>query len=117
MLKQLSICAALLVLATGAVNAQQREAVVQRVGVAGAEFDLAVVSAKPSASSLDWREEMDPHLVHVGGGKLLLAYDYLTQSVFPQIESMLAPSCVFQADSRKSELRSPVAIYVVPKAD
>jgi hypothetical protein len=63
MLKQLSICTALVMLATGAANAQQREAVVQRVAVMGAEFDLAVVSAKPGALSLDWREEMDPHLV------------------------------------------------------
>lgn len=117
MLKYLSVCVAVIGLATGGASAQQREAVLQRVAIAGAAFDLAVISVKPDAPVLDLREEIDPLLVHVAGGELVLAYDDGAQSIFPQIESMLSPSCTFNVNGKTSVSRAPVAIYMVPKAD
>ena len=117
MLKQLSICAALIAFATGSVNAQQREAALQRVVLAGSEFDLAVVSVKPGAQILDMRKEIDPLLVHVAGGELAVSYDQGTQNVFPQIEAMLSPICVGGGNGKVDKSRMPIAIYLVPKAD
>ena len=46
MLKHLSICAALIAFTAGAANAQQKEAILQKLEVPGAAFDIIV--AMPS---------------------------------------------------------------------
>lgn len=51
MLKHLSICAALIALATGSVNAQQQEAVLQKMQVPGAGFDIILAMPKPSGAT------------------------------------------------------------------
>ena len=50
MLKHLSVCAALIAFATGSANAQQREAVLQRIAVPGG-FDIVLAMPKPGGAT------------------------------------------------------------------
>jgi hypothetical protein len=51
MIKHLSICVALMSLATGSATAQQKEAVLQRMEVPGAAFDMWCTSSAVSSLS------------------------------------------------------------------
>ena len=46
MLKYFSICAALVALGSGSANAQQQEAVLQKMEVPGADFDIILAMPK-----------------------------------------------------------------------
>ena len=63
MLKHLSIFTALIVLGTGSANAQQREAVLQKVEVPNAGFNLVLAMPKPGTPSLYLRDQPDPNAV------------------------------------------------------
>src|SRR4029453_11381272 len=74
--KRLSICAALCALMSGPVVAQQQEAVLKRLELPEAAFDLVVVLPKsPPRPFYDLSESPDALVVHVIGGKLVLTFD------------------------------------------
>ena len=53
MLKQLSICAALIAFTAGAANAQQKEATLQRLEVPGAAFDIIIAMPRPQGMTFE----------------------------------------------------------------
>ena len=75
MLKHLSICAALIAFAAGAANAQQKEAILQKLEVPGAAFDIIVAMPKPQGVTFDLSESPDALVVHLIGGELALGFD------------------------------------------
>ena len=56
MLKHLSICVALIAFGIGSASAQQREAILQKVEVPGAAFDLMLATPKTPAVIIDLSE-------------------------------------------------------------
>ena len=56
MLKHLSICAALIAFAAGAASAQQKEAVLQKMEVPGAAFDIILAMPKSQGATFDLSE-------------------------------------------------------------
>jgi hypothetical protein len=109
MLKHLLVSGALIIFGATASNAQQREALLQRLEVPATDFDIILVTAKPGSPRVDYRSEPDPHLFYLAGGELVRDYDGEMQRLFPDVTSLLRPSCLTRDD------HTPVAIYIVPK--
>lgn len=62
------------VIGAGAAQSQQREAVLQRIEIAGAAFEIVIAAPKPGGASADYRATPDPNLVYLGDGNLVYAY-------------------------------------------
>ena len=116
MFKQLSICAAFIAFTMPAANAQQREAILQKVEVPGAPFDLVLATAKSPAAIFDLAESPDALVIHLVGGELALGFE--------SAEEMLKASDIlrssvgafhFRRDDRNA--RVPAAVYVIAKGD
>lgn len=112
MLKYISICAALVALGMGPASAQQQEAVLQKIEIPNAGFDIVLVMAKPDAPTIELRGQPDPGVVYLAGGKLVLAYDAAAQALLGDAAALLVPASIFHAEHRADS--SPVAVYVVP---
>lgn len=117
MLKSALIATMLAALVWGQASAQQREAVLQKVDVPAAGFDIVVALAKPGSPAVDLRAQPDPTVLYLMGGELVTAYTGETQKVFPDIGALTVPACAFHAESQTGGKRTPVAIYLVPKKD
>jgi hypothetical protein len=109
MLKYLLISGALIAFGAQASRAQQQEAHLQRLEVSAAGFDIILVTAKQNSPQVDYRGEPHPHLIYLAEGELVHAYDSNMQRLFPDLSSVLRPSCITR------DGRIPVAIYIVPK--
>lgn len=115
MLKQFSICAALVALGMGSANAQYREAVLQKVEVPAAGFDILLATAKPDG----WR--LEPHLDSWPWAPVVYLGDGLAHPITKEllrltggVDALTLPACSFQADDGRGS-PGPVALYVVPK--
>ena len=116
MLKHFSICAALIAFATGATNAQQREAVLQRVGVPGTAFDIILATPAPEGIVYDLAETPDALLLNLIGGKLALGFESV-DDMLHVADRLRTPSCALQVRTKVSKSEIPVAIYVVSKGE
>src|SRR5262245_30173527 len=102
------------VISAGAAQAQQREAVLQRVEVAKADFHVVIATAKPGSPMVDFREDPDPNVVYLPAGDLVFAYTGGRED--REEEAILAsPVCTFNVERRGSIPRTAVVIYAVPK--
>jgi hypothetical protein len=116
MLKHLSICAVLIAFATGSVNAQQQEAVLQKLEVPGAAFDIILAMPKPSGATYNLGNSPDALLVHLTGGELALGFDG-AEKMLKALDSLQLPVCSFHVENKDSKSRKPVAVYIVPKGE
>jgi len=114
MFKQLSICAALLVFTAGSANAQQKEAVLQRMEVPGAAFDIILAMPKPQGAIFDYSESPDALVVHLIGGELALGFDG-EERMLAALDSLRMPVCAFHVEGKNPATRNPVSVYIVPK--
>ena len=117
MLKQLSICAAIVVLATGSANAQQSEPVWQKLEVPGADFVVVfATTTNPQTANNSLRASPDPLVVYPAGSELAFAIDGEVEKLFKGIGRVEFPACAFRIE-RKG--RKPVAAiaYVLPKEE
>jgi len=115
MLKHLSICAALVVLGTSAVNAQQQEAVLKKLEVPGAGFDIVIAMPKSqTGATIDYEKSPDALVVRLIGGELALAFDG-EAAMLKAIDTLQLSVCAFHVESKDRKLSNPVALYVVPK--
>ena len=114
MLKYLPLCAALAVLGTGSVSAQQREAVFQKVVVPNAGFNLVLAMPKPGAPITYLRGQPDPNVAYLMGEELVYAYTGNQQEPL-DIGTLMAPACSFHVDRREGGPRTPMVVYVVPE--
>ena len=114
MFRQLWLCAVFLALA-GSAGAQEREAVLQKVDVPGAGFDLIVAMPKADGVIYDLADSPDALLVRLAGGGLALGFER-PEAMLTAANSLRRPVCAF-VDGSAGEQRTPVAIYLVPKAE
>jgi hypothetical protein len=115
MLKQLSICAAIVVLATGSANAQQSDPLWQKLEVPGADFIVVfATTTNPMASNNSLRASPDPLVVYPAGSELAFAVDGEVEKLFKDIGGVEFPACAFRIERQG---RRPVAAiaYVLPK--
>jgi hypothetical protein len=118
MLKQLSICAALLLLGNAGVKAQQsqQEAVLQKLEVRGAAFDIVLAMPKsPAQANLDLRGQPDPLMVYLAGGELVMAVHSELQGTFKDLGALQSPLAIFHVERNGS--KSSVAVYPIPKGE
>lgn len=102
------------VVGASAAQSQQREAVLQRVEIAGAGFDIVIATAKPGGATADYRAQPDPYLVYLGNGDLVYAYTGDRQD--PAGDAIFRPpACTFRVEHSESNTRTPIVIYVIPK--
>jgi hypothetical protein len=102
------------VIGAGAAQSQQREAVLQRIEIAGAGFDVVIATPKPGSASADYRAQPDPNLVYLGNGDLIHAYTGDRQD--PAGDAIFSPpASTFNVEHKASGTRTPVVIYVIPK--
>lgn len=113
MLKYISICAALAVVGTGAVNAQQREAILQNVELPGTGLDIVLAMPKSPGATIDLAKSPDALVVHLIGGKLALTFND-EKEMLKTFKSLQRPACDFQAASKGRALQMPVSAYVAP---
>ena len=117
MFKRLSICAVFIALGIGSVNAQQRQALLQKIEVPNAGFDLVIAMAKPGGPTFDFRNQPDPNVVYLMGGQLVVADVGEVQKVFNDVGVMLVPACSFQAESKGNHPQAAASIYVIPRSE
>jgi hypothetical protein len=89
MLKCLSTLTTLVVLATGSANAQQREAVFQKIVVPGSNFDIVNAIAKAGGQIGDYRSQPDPNVVYLGNDLVIAFTPELAETI--DIEKLLHP--------------------------
>lgn len=114
MFKQLSICTALIAFATGSANGQQREAILQKVEVPGAAFDLMLATPKTPAVVIDLSESPDALVIHLVGGELALGFEK-AEDMLKASEFLRSPVGAFHIRRDSSNARVPAAVYMVPK--
>ena len=107
MFKYLPIFAALMVLATGSVNAQQREAIFQEIVVPGSNFDIVLAMAKPGSPTVNYAKEIDPNVIYLGNG-LVTAYT-------PELAEMVGIDTLLHPAHTTMAGYGTVLTYVVPK--
>jgi hypothetical protein len=115
MLKRLPLCAVLTVLSMGSLSAQQ-EAVLQKVEIPGADFDITLAVPKyPAGAIRDLGKSPDALILHLIGGQLVVGFD-TPEKMVAALESVRS-GCAFHVDGKGDKPPKPVAVFVVPKAE
>ena len=113
MLKHISICAALALLAMSPIKAQQHEAMLQQVELPGAGFYVVLATPKSPAGIMDLNSP-DALILPLIGGELALAFED-GWKMLQAIDFLKHPGCAFEVNSDDGKSTKPVSIYVVPK--
>jgi hypothetical protein len=112
----LAIIAALMIIGTGSADAQQQEAILQKIEVPNAGFDLILATAKPGSSLLYLRDQPDANVIYLGTD---LVYGYSDikpeMSELLDLATLMRPACSVQASPADKQSRTPVVVYIVPK--
>lgn len=116
MLKHISICAALIAFATGSVNAQQHEAILQKLEVQGEAFDIILAMPKSPGATYNLGNSPEALIVHLIGGELALGFDG-EEKMLKALNSLQLPVCAFHVENKDSTSRKPVSVYIVPKSE
>jgi len=116
MLKHLSICAALMALATGSANAQQKEAMLQRMEVPGAAIEIIVAMPKPQGAAFDLSASPDALLVYLTGGELAVGFDD-AEKMLKLLGTLRHPVGALRVQSPDQRSTIPVAVYLVPAGE
>lgn len=115
MLKYLSIFAAVTILGTGSVNAQQKDPDWQKVEVPGADFYIVfAISKSPTAPNKELRDQPDPLVVYPTGSELAFAVDHEVQKIFKDVGALQFPACAFRVE-RKLSSSTAAVVWVIPK--
>ena len=117
MLKHVTILGVLLALGTAPVAAQQQEAVLQRMRVAGADFDVVLAIPKSPPRMLDdLSMSPDALIMHLTGGQLVVAFEDPREMV-KAAESLRSSVSSFHCVSKDSKSCTPLVLYVVPRGE
>jgi hypothetical protein len=109
-------CALLVAFLAATANAQQREAVLQKVELADAGFNILIATAKLNGATADFRKDPDPNIVYLADGELVYSYTGRLQEL-ADLGILMAPACTFHVERRDYSPRTPVVIYVAPKGE
>jgi hypothetical protein len=110
MLKHLAICAILLVAPLSLVHAQEQEAVLQRLSVPGASFDLMLATPRVPAALIDLGSSPEAFVVHLAGHDLVLVFE-TGEQMLTTLNELKFPIGAFSTEQSGS-----LAAYIVPKA-
>jgi hypothetical protein len=113
MLKHVSICAALIVLATGLAKAQYLEAALHQAELPGAGFTFIVATPKSPATTINLGDTPDALVVPLTGGELALAFEDFGK-MFDAVDDLQHPVGAFRVKSGDAKSIEPVSIYVIP---
>jgi hypothetical protein len=117
MLKHLMVCGALLALGATPVAAQQQEAVLQRMRVAGADVDIVLAIPKSPPRMLDdLGMSPDALIIHLTGGQLVVAFED-PYEMLKAAESLRSSVSSFHCVTKDSKTCIPLALYVVPRGE
>ena len=116
MLKYFSICTAFIVIGTGSIHAQQREAVLQTIEVPGAVFDIVLAMPKTSGATIDLGRSPEALVMHLVGGELALVFESVEQ-MLETLDVLQTPVGAVPGQRTDSNSPIPVAVYIAPKAD
>jgi hypothetical protein len=118
MLRKLSMCTAVLAaLGPGPLAAQQQEAVLRRLEVPGAAFDIVLAIPKsPPRPFYDLSESPDALVVPLIGGMLVLTFEDALE-MMQTAQSLQSPVAASNVPGKETHSRVPFAVYVVRKAD
>jgi hypothetical protein len=111
MLRWLAIFTTLLVAETGPVQAQYQEAVLQRMVIPGAGFDLLLATPK-SASTID-NIDHDALVVRLIGGTLILSFENV-EAMFRAIDLLEQPIHASWIMTKSGASHIPISVYLVP---
>ena len=114
MLRQLTIFGAFLAFATNPVAGHQQEAVLQRISVSGAPFDIVLAKPKSPPKSMDGLNmSPDALIMHLTGGELIVAFEDAREmlKVAETLGSSIGSSYWVSKDG------THLAVYLVPKDD
>jgi hypothetical protein len=114
MLKQLSVCAALITFAADPVIAQQREAILHKVEVPGAAFEILFAVPKVPSTIIDLSESPDALVVHLVGGELVLGFES-AERMLETLDVLRSPLGALHVKPDGANAHTPVAVYFVPK--
>jgi hypothetical protein len=114
MLKHLTICAALIAFTSNFASAQHREAMLQKVEVPGAAFDLVVAMPKTPGAVVDLSESPDALVIHLAGGELTLGFESAEQ-MLKTFDSLRSPVGAFRVQRNDVHSPVPVTVYLVRK--
>jgi hypothetical protein len=112
MLKRLAMCCAL-VLGAGSSSAHEREAILQKIEVPGANFQMLVATAKPGRAIYDLGESPDALVIHLIGTKLWVGFDDASK-MLETIDLLRRPLGSFHLEGNEAD---PIAIYLIPKVN
>jgi hypothetical protein len=115
MLKHLSICTALIAFGSGSANAQQ-EAVLKRVEVPGAAFDIILAMPKSPPSTLNLGRSPEALVMHLIGGELALGFDS-EEKMLKALDTLRRPVGALRMQSPDQSSPIPVAVYLVPAGE
>jgi hypothetical protein len=113
MLKHLWTCAALAALGTGSANAQQQDALLQKLAVQGASFDIILAMPKSPTVEINLGNSPDALVLHLVGGELALTFDD-AEKMLKALVSLQLPVCSFHVESPDGKSRRPISIYIAP---
>jgi hypothetical protein len=117
MLKYVTILGALLALGTAPSAAQQQEAMLQRMRVAGADFDVVLAIPKSPPRMLgDLNMSPDALIMHLTGGQLVVAFEDPIEMV-NAAESLRSSVSSFHCVTKDGKSCLPLALYIVPRGD
>ncbi len=114
MLKLLLTGAAIIAFGIGSASAQQLEAILQKVEVPGAAFDLMLAMPKTPTVIIDLSESPDALVIHLVGGKLALGFEK-AEDMLKATEFLRSPVGAFHIRPDNGNARVSAAVYVVPK--
>jgi hypothetical protein len=112
MLKRLAMCCALVV-GAGSSSAHEREAILQKIEVPGANFEMLVATAKPGGAIYDFGESPDALVIHLIGAKLWVGFDD-TAKMLETIDILRRPLGIFHLERNEAD---PIAVYLIPKSN
>ena len=116
MLKHLSICAMLTAFGLGSLSAQQLEAVLQKVEVPGADFEIVLAIPKYPAGALrDLGKSPDAMILHLVGGQLVVGFD-TPEKMVAALESVRS-GCAVHVNGKGDKPPKSVAVFVAAQAE
>ena len=116
MLRLLTIFAMLLVAGTNPVQAQHQEAVLHRVAIPGAGFDLVVATPKSENIIYGLDETPDALVIRLDGGALILAFENV-ESMVQALDHLHKPIYSSWIMKRNGKSRMPISVYLVPSVE
>jgi len=108
------ITSALIAFAGNSVSAQQQEAMLQKVEIPGAAFDLVVAMPKTPGAVIDLNESPDALVIHLAGSELALGFESAEQMLIT-LDSLRSPVGAVHVRRDGVDSPIPVTVYMVRK--